>query len=73
MNSLVLKPCRWVVFFAFIPKVAPSASGLCRWTGFATLTLRRVGRRVDCEGLRLVPEAGFLVFRLMLAALFFER
>jgi len=46
---------------------------LRRWAGFATLTLPRVGRRVDCDGLRLAPEAGFLVFRLMLAALFFER
>jgi len=73
MNSLVLKPCRWVVFFAFIPKVAPSASGLRRGTGFAALTLAWVVRRVDCDGLRLAPEAGFLVFRLMLAALFFER
>jgi len=42
-------------------------------TGFATLTRARVGRRVDCDGLRLAPEVGFLVFRLMPAALFFER
>ena len=73
MNSLVLKPCRCVVFFAFIPKVTPSASGLRRWAGFATLTLLRVGRRVDCDGLRLAPEEGFLAFRLMPVALFFER
>jgi hypothetical protein len=73
MNSPVLKHCRCVVFFAFIPKLAPSASGLRRLTGFATLTRARVGRRVDCDGLRLAPEVGFLVFRLMPAALFFER
>ena len=73
MNSLVLKPCRCVVFFAFIPKLAPSVSGFRRWTGFATLTLPRVVGRVDCDGLRLAPEVGFLAFRLRPAALFFER
>jgi hypothetical protein len=46
---------------------------LRRGTGFAALTLAWVVRRVDCDGLRLAPEAGFLVFRLILAALFFER
>ncbi len=73
MNSLVLKPCRCVVFFAFIPKLAPSASGLRRWTGFATLTLPRVVRRVDWDGLRLAPEVVFLAFRLMPGVLFFAR
>jgi hypothetical protein len=73
MNSLVLKPCRCVVFFAVIPKFAPSASGLRRRTGFATLTLPRVVRRVDGGGLRLAPEVGFLAFRLVPAALFFVR
>jgi len=74
MNSPVLKPCRCVVFFAaFIPKFAPSASGLRRWTGFATLTRVRAVRRVDCDGRRLPPEVGFLAFRLMPAALFFVR
>jgi hypothetical protein len=72
MNSFVLKPCRCVVFFAFIPKLAPSASGLRRWAGFATLTRDRVVR-VGCVGLRFAPEAGFRAFRLMPAALFFER
>jgi hypothetical protein len=42
---------------------------LRRGTGFAALTLAWVVRRVDW----LAPEAGFLVFRLILAALFFER
>jgi hypothetical protein len=47
---------------------------LRRWAGFATLTLLAwVGRRVDCDGLRLAPEDDFLVFRLMPADLFFER
>jgi hypothetical protein len=46
---------------------------LRRGAGFATLTRLRAGRRVDCDGLRLAPEAGFLAFRLMPAALFFER
>src|SRR6516162_140088 len=73
MNSWVLKPCRWVVFFALIPKAAaPSASGLRRCTGFATLTLVRVIARADCDGLRLARE-GVFVFRLMPVALFFGR
>src|SRR5689334_16936151 len=73
MNSWVLKPCRCVVFFAFIPKaVAPSASGLRRCAGFATLTRVRVGVRADCEGLRLAREEVF-AFRLMPVALFFGR
>jgi hypothetical protein len=46
---------------------------LRRWTGFATLTRLWVVRRVDCDGLRLAPEVGFLAFRLMPAAPFFER
>jgi hypothetical protein len=70
---LVLKPCRWVVFFAVIPKFAPSASGFGRWTGFATVARLRAVRRVDCVGLRLAPEVVFLVFRLTPAALFFAR
>jgi len=28
---------------------------------------------VDCDGRRVAPEVGFLAFRLMPAALFFER
>jgi hypothetical protein len=73
MNSLVLKPWRCVVFFAFIPKLTPSASGLRRWTGFAALTLPRVVGRAGCDGLRLAPEVGFLAFRLMPAVPFFAR
>jgi hypothetical protein len=46
---------------------------LRRGTGFATLTLLGAVRRVACDGLRLAPEVGFFVFRLMPAALFFER
>src|SRR6185437_13976855 len=42
MNSFVLKPCLCVVFFTYIPKVAPSGSGLRRAAGFATLTRLRV-------------------------------
>src|SRR5580704_15547640 len=73
MNSWVLKPCRCVVFFVFIPKAAaPSASGLRRCAGFATLTRRWVSARADCEGLRLAREEVF-VFRPMPAALFFGR
>ncbi|MGB6757162.1 MAG: hypothetical protein WBE82_04430, partial [Xanthobacteraceae bacterium] len=62
-----------VVFFAFIPKDAPSASGLGRWAGLATLTLDRAAVRVGRDGLRLAREAGLVVFRLIPAALFFER
>src|SRR5215469_11614433 len=73
MNSWVLKPCRCVVFFVFIPKAAaPSASGLRRCAGFATLTRLRVSARADCEGLRLAREEVF-PFRLMPVALFFGR
>src|SRR5579863_10476876 len=73
MNSLVLKPCRCVVFFAFIPTVAPSGSGLCRGAGLATLTRARVICRVDGDGLRLAREGDFLAFRLAPAALFLVR
>src|ERR1700757_130489 len=73
MNSWVLKPCRCVVFFVFIPKAAaPSASGLCRCAGFAALTRLRVSARADCDGLRLAREE-VLVFRLMPVVLFFGR
>jgi hypothetical protein len=46
MNSFVLKPCRCVVFFVVIPKLAPSASGLRLGAGFAALatTRERAGR-----------------------------
>src|SRR5262249_38430717 len=41
MNSLVLKPCRWVVFLAaVIPGVTPWPSALRRW-GFASGGARR--------------------------------
>ena len=74
MNSWVLKPCRCVVFFTFIPKAAaPSASGLRRCAGFATLTRLRVIARVEGEGLRLAREEVFAAFRLMPVALFFGR
>src|ERR1700728_417068 len=73
MNSLVLKPCLCVVFFTFIPKVAPSASGLCRGAGFATPTRLRAMVRVGCDGLRLAREEDFLAFRFMPAALFLVR
>src|SRR6516162_1882706 len=73
MNSWVLKPCRCVVFFVFIPKAAaPSASGLRRCAGFATLTRLRVSARADCESLRLAREE-FFAFRLMPLPLFFGR
>src|SRR6516164_1082365 len=73
MNSWVLKPCRCVVFFVFIPKAAaPSASGLRRCAAFATLTRLRVSARADCEGLRLAREE-FFAFRLMPVPLFFGR
>src|SRR5262249_43767041 len=73
MNSWVLKPCRCVVFFVFIPKAAaPSGSGFRRCGGFATLTRLRVNERADCDGLRLAREEVF-VFRLMPVALFFGR
>ena len=73
MNSFVLKPCRCVVFFVVIPKLAPSASGLRRETGLAALTLSRVVRRAVCDGRRLAPEVGFLAFRLIPVVLFFAR
>src|SRR5579862_891685 len=73
MNSLVLKPCLCVVFFTLIPKVAPSASGLRRCAGFATLARLGAAARVGCKGLRLAREEVFLAFRFMPVALFFER
>ena len=60
MNSLVLKPCRCVVFFEVIPGFTPSTSGLRRAAGFGTEGRRSAGLR----------ETG--VFRrLVLAGLFF--
>jgi hypothetical protein len=73
MNSLVLKPCLCVVFFAVIPKVAPSASGLRRRGRLVALTLLRGIAGVVRDVLRLAREEVFLVLRLMPVVLFFER
>src|SRR5712672_2851812 len=70
MNSLVLKPCRWVVFLLVIPGVAPS-SGLRRTGVLATGTARCVAAREACDALRRSPAEVFLVRRVT-AVVFFD-
>src|SRR5438309_6618405 len=71
MNSLVLKPWRWVVFLLVIPGVAPS-SGLRRTGVLATGAPRRVAARGACDALRRSPVEVFLVRRVM-AVVFLDR
>src|SRR5712692_5990863 len=71
MNSLVLKPWRWVVFLLVIPGGAPS-SGLRRTGVLATGAPRRVAARGACDALRRSPAEVFLVRRVT-AAVFFDR
>src|SRR5690349_21679939 len=63
MNSLVLKPWRWVVFLEVIPGTAP-CSGLFRPSDLATGATRRAVPREACEVRRTGPAAGFLARRL---------
>src|SRR4051794_41901856 len=58
MNSLVLKPWRWVVFLGVIPGTAP-CSGLLRPSDLATGAARRAVPREACEVRRTGPAAGF--------------
>src|SRR5581483_9983037 len=60
MNSLVLKPCLWVVFLAVIPGTAP-CSGLR--PSLATGAARRTEPREACDVRRAAPAAGFLARR----------
>src|SRR5215831_172699 len=71
MNSLVLKPWRWVVFLIVIPGVAPS-SALRRTGVLATGAPRRVAARGACDARRRSPVEVFLVRRVM-AVVFFDR
>src|SRR5712691_8903089 len=71
MNSVVLKPWRWVVFLLVIPGGAPS-SGLRRTGVLATGAPRRVAARGACDALRRSPAEVFLVRRVT-AAVFFDR
>src|SRR5260221_4678267 len=67
MNSLVLKPWRWVAFLLVIPGETPS-SGLRRTGVLATGLPRRGAARG--AALRRTPAGLFLVRRLMTAVLF---
>src|SRR5216684_3034794 len=71
MNSVVLKPWRWVVFLLVIPGVAPS-SGLRRTGVLATGAPRRVAARGACDALRRSPVVVFFGRRVE-AAVFFDR
>src|SRR5215470_9108667 len=71
MNSLVLKPWRWVAFLLVIPSVAPS-SGLRRTGVLATGAPRRVAARGACDALRRSPGEVFLARRVT-AVVFFDR
>src|SRR5438309_12039453 len=71
MNSLVLKPWRWVVFLLVIPGVAPS-SGLRRTGVLATGAARCVAARGACDALRRSPVEVFFVRRAM-AVVFLDR
>src|ERR1700722_1167221 len=55
MNSLTLKPCRWVVFLIVILGVAPSPSGLRRPNDLARGAPRRVALREGCDAVRREP------------------
>src|SRR4051794_41957387 len=63
MNSLVLKPWRWVVFLGVIPGTAP-CSGLLRPSDLATGAAPRAVPREACEVRRTGPAAGFFARRL---------
>src|SRR5260370_29588255 len=58
MNSLVLKPWRWVVFLGVIPGTTP-CSGLLRPSALATGAARRAVPREACEVRRTGPAAVF--------------
>ena len=66
MNSLVLNPCRWVVFFKVIPGFTPSASGL-RTGGLVAGGRGRAGLREVWGFRRLAPAVAFFVVVLRLA------
>src|SRR5690348_8162579 len=60
MNSLVLKPCRWVVFLAaVIPGVTPCRSAVRR-AGFVTGAARRADPRAAWELRRRLAAEGLL-------------
>src|SRR5260370_41066172 len=63
MNSLVLKPWRWVVFLGVIPGTTP-CSGLLRPSALATGATRRAVPREACEVRRTGPAAVFFAPRL---------
>src|SRR5262245_11749266 len=63
MNSLVLKPCRWVAFFTVMPGVAPSSGRWGRTGILATGAPRRALAREACDALRRAPVVIFLVRR----------
>src|SRR5258707_5194444 len=71
MNSLVLKPCRWVVFLLVIPEETPS-SGLRRTDGLATGARLRGAAREARDTRRRWAADVFLVRRLT-AVVFFDR
>ena len=61
MNSLVLKPCRCVVFFEVIPGFTPSTSGLRRAAGFGTDDRCSTGPREAGVFRRLAPTGLFFL------------
>src|SRR5262249_59273063 len=69
MNSLVLKPWRWVVFLLVIPGETPS-SGLRRTGALPAGAPRRVAARGVWDGLRRAPAGVFLVRRVAAVGLF---
>src|SRR4051812_20377869 len=77
MNSLVLKPCRCVVFLMVIPLFAPSPSGLRRLRGLfsdlATAAVRPDDRRGACDPLRLARDGAFFTFRRTAGEVFLVR
>src|SRR5258707_10773571 len=69
MNSLVLKPCRWVVFLLVIPEETPS-SGLRRTDGLATGARLRGAAREARDTRRRWAADVFLVRRLTAVGFF---
>jgi hypothetical protein len=61
MNSLVLNPCRWVVFFTVIPCATPWPPGLGP-IGFVTEAPRRLPARETFEALRRAAEDTLMLF-----------
>jgi hypothetical protein len=67
MNSLVLKPCRWVVFLAVITGIAPSPDPFLE-AGTLAAGAPRAAPREACEVRR--TAADFLESRLTLELFF---